>query len=174
MIKNLDRLTTPSSPGVMEETDQFTTLGVNADNRHLLRRVSTHLASDIEELLVTLPRIRRFDQPGLQALQVHSKRELHFLQQFANRFVRNLLDTAGAFVQKSEVGYSAAELMDIVHVKTKHALTHLYRNGRLQREKIGSSYIYLSPDSTIRFNAGHGSPYRSTRTAGTDQWRFRQ
>lgn len=61
----------------------------------------------------------------------------------------NLLDTAAAFVQQSEEGYSAAELMDIVHVKTKHALTHLYRSGRLQREKIGSSYIYLSPDSDI-------------------------
>ena len=61
----------------------------------------------------------------------------------------NLLDTAEIFVRNSESGYSAGELRDMVHVKTKHALTQLVRNGRLTREKIGSSYIYLSPDSSL-------------------------
>jgi len=59
----------------------------------------------------------------------------------------NLLDTAAAFIQRSEAGYSATELKDIFHVKTKHALTHLVRCERLQREKIDSVYIYLSLES---------------------------
>jgi hypothetical protein len=73
----------------------------------------------------------------------------------------NLLDTAEAFVQRSEAGYSATELMDILHVKTKHALGQLWRDGRLQREKIGSCYIYLSLDSDValqqrKAREGHG------------------
>ncbi len=58
----------------------------------------------------------------------------------------NLLDTAEAFVRDSQAGYSAAELKDILHVKTKHALTHLVRCDRLKREQMGSIYIYLSPE----------------------------
>jgi hypothetical protein len=68
----------------------------------------------------------------------------------------NLLDTAETFVEKSEAGYSAAELKDILHVKTKHALTQLFRDGRLQREKIDSSYIYLSADNNIALRQRKG------------------
>lgn len=73
----------------------------------------------------------------------------------------NLLDTAEAFVHRAEVGYSAAELADILHVKTKHALMKLCRDGRLQREKIGSSYIYMSSDDDVarrqrRMRKSHG------------------
>ena len=56
----------------------------------------------------------------------------------------NLLETAEAFVQRSETGYSAGELKEILGVKTKHALTQLVREGRLRREKIGAAYIYFS------------------------------
>ena len=59
----------------------------------------------------------------------------------------NLLDTAEAFVQGSESGYTATELKDILHVKTKHALTQLTRCGRLQREQFDSVYVYLSGES---------------------------
>ena len=61
----------------------------------------------------------------------------------------NLLDTAEIFVRRSEAGYSAAELKEILCVKTKHALTQLVRRGRLQREKVDSIYIYLSPESSL-------------------------
>jgi len=61
----------------------------------------------------------------------------------------NLLDTAETFVRDSPAGYSAAELKEILNVKTKHALTHLVRCDRLAREKLGSIYIYLSPESRI-------------------------
>ncbi len=56
----------------------------------------------------------------------------------------NLLDTAQAFVDRSDPGYSAMELKEVVHVKTKHALRELVDRGQLQRAKIGAQYIYLS------------------------------
>lgn len=56
----------------------------------------------------------------------------------------NLLDTAEALVHSSEAGYTASELKDVLHVKTKHALSQLSRCGRLQREPFDSVYVYLS------------------------------
>lgn len=61
----------------------------------------------------------------------------------------NLLATAEAFVQDSEAGYTAAELKDVLHVKTKHALTQLTRSSRLQREQFDSVYVYLSGESPV-------------------------
>jgi len=61
----------------------------------------------------------------------------------------NLLDTAEALVHRSEAGYTAAELKDVLHVKTKHALTQLARAGRLQREPYDSVYVYLSGESNV-------------------------
>jgi len=58
----------------------------------------------------------------------------------------NLIDTAETLVHRSQAGYSAAELKDILHVKTKHALIQLVRFGRLQRQQIGSTYIYMSAE----------------------------
>jgi hypothetical protein len=61
----------------------------------------------------------------------------------------NLLQTAETFVQGSEAGYTAAELKDILQVKTKHALTHLVRGGRLQREAFDSVYVYLAAEESV-------------------------
>jgi hypothetical protein len=61
----------------------------------------------------------------------------------------NLLDTAEALVHESEAGYAAAELKDVLNVKTKHALTQLIRSGRLQREPFDSVYVYLSGENRV-------------------------
>lgn len=61
----------------------------------------------------------------------------------------NLLQTAEALVSRSEAGYSASELKDILHVKTKHALTQLARCERLQRVKFDSVFVYLSAENAI-------------------------
>lgn len=61
----------------------------------------------------------------------------------------NLLQTAQTLVVRSEAGYSAAELKDILHVKTKHALTQLVRCRRLQRKKFDSVYVYLSTENAV-------------------------
>ena len=61
----------------------------------------------------------------------------------------NLLQTSEALVNHSDTGYSAAELKDIVQVKTKHALTQLVRDGRLERETFDSVYVYLSAQKDV-------------------------
>jgi hypothetical protein len=86
----------------------------------------------------TLKSIARFTPLGLW-----SYRSVWF-----SRF-GNLLQTAEALVRDSKAGYTAAELKEIVHVKTKHALTQLIRNGRLQREQFDSVYVYISVDSNV-------------------------
>ena len=58
----------------------------------------------------------------------------------------NLLETAEAFVHRSDAGYSTGELKEVLGVKTKHALAQLVRDDRLQREKTGASYTYFSCD----------------------------
>jgi hypothetical protein len=86
----------------------------------------------------TLQSIARFTEPGLW-----SCRSVWF-----SRF-GNLLQTAEALVTRSEAGYSATELKDILHVKTKHALTHLVRCGLLERKKFDSVYVYLSVEDAV-------------------------
>jgi hypothetical protein len=61
----------------------------------------------------------------------------------------NLLDTAEALVRSSEAGYTATELKEVLHVKTKHALTQLVRSGRIQREPFESVYVYLSGEDHV-------------------------
>ena len=61
----------------------------------------------------------------------------------------NLLQTSESLVQCSDAGYSAAELKDILEVKTKHALTQLVREGRLQRETFNSVYVYFSDEKDV-------------------------
>lgn len=61
----------------------------------------------------------------------------------------NLLDTAEALVHQSKAGYSATELKEVLHVKTKHALTQLVRSGQIQRERFDSIYVYLSGEDHV-------------------------
>ena len=57
-----------------------------------------------------------------------------------------LIDTVVAWVERSEAGYDAAELTRALHVASKHALTRVVRQGRLQRDEVGSRYVYFSGD----------------------------
>ena len=86
----------------------------------------------------TLKSIARFSEQGLWSF-----RSVRF-----SRF-GNLLQTCQAFVLNSDAGYSAAELKEILQVKTKHALTKLVREGRLERETVDSVFIYLSVQKQI-------------------------
>lgn len=80
----------------------------------------------------TLRSIARFDEMGLW-----SHRAVWFSH------FGNLLNTAQALVDGSDAGYTAAELKEILHVKTKHALNQLVRDQRLQRQRMGSVYVYV-------------------------------
>jgi hypothetical protein len=93
----------------------------------------------------TLESIANFDARGLWCCQ----------SVWFSRF-GNLIETTQSFVQQSEAGYSATELREILHVKTKHTLVQLVRLGELQRETIEGRYIYLSAES---------KKYRSQRKA---------
>jgi hypothetical protein len=86
----------------------------------------------------TLQSIARFSEQGLWC----------FRSVWFSRF-GNLLQTSEAFVNHSDAGYSAAELKNIVQVKTKHALTQLVREGRLQRETFDSVYVCLSTQKEV-------------------------
>lgn len=55
----------------------------------------------------------------------------------------SLLDTAKAYIENSEAGYSAAELHEALHVETKHCLLKLVRVGQLRREKLQGCYVYF-------------------------------
>ena len=76
----------------------------------------------------------------------------------------NLLDTAEALVRSSGAGYTATELKEVLHVKTKHALTQLVRSGRLQREPFESVYVYLSGEDPV---ADRQRKARSTHLKGS-------
>lgn len=84
----------------------------------------------------TLRQIPEFDELGLWSFQ-------------AARFSKfgNLLATAKAFVEKTEAGYTAAELENILNVEVKHALLQLTRRGEINRERIGQRHVYLSAEN---------------------------
>lgn len=86
----------------------------------------------------TLKSIARFNSQGLW----------NFDSVWFSRF-GNLIQTAESLVQKSEAGYTAAELKEILQVKTKHALAQLVRNGKLQREVFDSIFVYLSAEEPV-------------------------
>lgn len=86
----------------------------------------------------TLKSIARFSEQGLW----------NFRSVWFSRF-GNLLETCQALVHQSDAGYNAAELRDILQVKTKHALTQLVREGRLARETFDSVYVYLSAQKEV-------------------------
>jgi hypothetical protein len=62
----------------------------------------------------------------------------------------NLLDTAKNYIENSERGYSAGELDDILHVKTKETLLNIYKKQTTYRKKISGIYYYFSYKNTIR------------------------
>jgi hypothetical protein len=56
----------------------------------------------------------------------------------------SLVDTAEAFVNRSDGGYSASELTAELQVQTKEPLLKLVRLRRLSREEISGVYVYCS------------------------------
>ncbi len=86
----------------------------------------------------TLRSVARFTAQGLW----------RFRSAWFSRF-GNLLKTVEAFVQRSDAGYGAGELKELLGVQPKHALTQLVRDGRLQREKIDAAYVYFSADNSL-------------------------
>ena len=69
MIQNLYRFLGPFAPGLMKRPYQFSTFGINADNRHCVGFVTPYLVANIAKLQVSLPGIGRFALPGFKAFK---------------------------------------------------------------------------------------------------------
>ncbi len=87
----------------------------------------------------TLDKIAEYDNQGLWSYK------LVWFSMYGS-----LLKTVKAFVNKSEEGYSANELKDIIHVEVKEPLLKLTQRGEIMREKISGVYIYFSSKLKIR------------------------
>jgi hypothetical protein len=59
----------------------------------------------------------------------------------------SLLDTSCYFVEHAQIGFTANELATVLHVEVKQPLLQLQRQGRIDREKIGGVYVYLSSNN---------------------------
>ena len=62
----------------------------------------------------------------------------------------NLIETAREFIDNSTAGLTAKELEKILHVETRHALLHLFKTGRVHREKVSGIYVYAACESARR------------------------
>ena len=58
----------------------------------------------------------------------------------------NLLSTSQRFVDAAETGLTVTELQHMLHVEVKEPLLQLYRQKRIEREKIQDLYVYLARD----------------------------
>jgi hypothetical protein len=56
----------------------------------------------------------------------------------------NLMETIPVLVNRSEAGYFASELQELLKVFVHNAVGKLFKLGRLLREQIGDQYLYLS------------------------------
>jgi len=84
----------------------------------------------------TLKNIPNFNDYGLWTFG-----EAHFSQ------YNTLLDTIITLIEKSEKGYSAKELSNILHVQPRESLFTLYKRKLIRREKMNGFYIYFSNDA---------------------------
>lgn len=82
----------------------------------------------------TLGSIPLFDRNGLW-----SYGGVHFSQH------GSLLETITFLVKRSEAGYFASELEELLQVFVHNAVAKLFNLDRLRREQIGDQYLYLSP-----------------------------
>lgn len=89
----------------------------------------------------TLGDIPKFDERGLWCW---SRQQVRF-----SRY-GTLSETAIELVAKSEAGYEAKELTELLGVRMNSELTRFYQEGRIEREKIGPTFVYFALKETVR------------------------
>ena len=87
----------------------------------------------------SLNRIARFDHMGLWVFN-----------SVLFSYYGTLGETLRALIEKSNNGYTAAELEGILCVKPNGPLADLIGKKKIRREKITGVYVYFSKDSTIK------------------------
>jgi hypothetical protein len=104
-----------------------------------LRQLSSMTSYSHQGKYYTLHELADFDAFGLWQFDV-----AHFSK------YGTLLKTAQALIEKSDKGYSLAELRSRVGVDVKETLLLLQRQHHAYREEIGGRYVYFSVDPQRR------------------------
>ncbi|MCF8026513.1 MAG: hypothetical protein K9K82_13635 [Desulfobacteraceae bacterium] len=113
-----------------------------------------------EALQYAVPSVRRFlAQTGyyssfthngvwytLRSIPSFNRRGLWFYQDIGFSKAGPLTATIVGLIQQSQAGMTAEDLGDILRCRCHSVLVNLYRQGRLQRQKQGRSYIYFAGD----------------------------
>lgn len=101
-----------------------------------LKELSYHTSYSHRGKYYTLDEIANFDSFGLWSSEpaLFSK-------------YGTLLETAKAFVNKSESGLSVRELESLLRVEVKEPLLTLYRKKDIHRKKISGKYVYFSTNT---------------------------
>lgn len=81
-----------------------------------------------------------FEIPDFDELGLWSYQSVYFSK------YGNLVETARAFVNESEAGFTAQELNNILNVEAKQALLNVFNKGHIHREKMSGIYVYLSDE----------------------------
>jgi len=118
-----------------------TTLGTGVDMTvfRKLRELSYLSSYSHRGKYYTLRALAEFNEQGLWTY-----RSAHF------SVYGTLVETVYGFVNKSEGGYSAYELEKVLSTSTKQPLLHLFRCGRVYRERLSGQYVYFCKDCTLR------------------------
>lgn len=116
-----------------------------------------------EELEYSVPSVRRFlsqlryyrsfSHNGkwytLHHVPVFNHDGLWFSSDIGFSKAGNLINTLIKLVTRSQAGLTAETLGEKLHCRCHSVLVQLYRQGRLQREKTGRSFVYYAGDSRI-------------------------
>jgi hypothetical protein len=136
--ESLVRLFESSKIATMPELKEA--LGTNVDVTvfRKLRELGYRTSYSHRGRYYTLDEIAQFDDSGRW-----SYRSVWF-----SRY-GTLLNTAAAFVTRSEAGYFTEELDNTLQVETKGPLLKLFRVGRVAREDVSGRYLYCSSDPLV-------------------------
>jgi len=123
----------------MQQLKQALGTSVNMTIYRKLRQLSSLTSYSHQGRYYTLRELAAFDSLGLWQFDVA-------------RFSKygTLLNTAQALIEKSDKGYSLAELRSRVGVDVKETLRQLYKQHRAHREEIAGRYVYFSVDPQRR------------------------
>lgn len=115
---------------------------LDASRSTILRRLNEHgcySSYNHSGKFLTIPEIAEFDSRGLWSFKTA-------------RFSKhgNLKKTIEHFVGSSEAGLKHAELATLLAVRVHNPLLGLVERGRVARQRIAGSFVYLSPKARKR------------------------
>jgi len=123
----------------MQEMKDVLGARVNRTVMRKLKELSYRTSYSHGNSYYTLDKLTQFDEMG-----IWSYRSVWFSK------YGTLLSTLRHFVATSEMGYSANELKDCLHVSVKESLLKLTNTGEIARKKVSGCYIYSSVDASTQ------------------------